>query len=85
MNIDPEMTPRDLEEALITLEHGLSEQEIQIIKDEKNDASLLHHSLGRRIRNDWSLWERGDFFINFCRVFRNLTCLAIPHFIPPSI
>jgi hypothetical protein len=51
-----EKIPKTLEEAVNSLFNSIDKNDIKAIEKEKLTFSSLHHSLGRQIRNDWSLW-----------------------------
>jgi len=54
------MIPKNLEECFVELEKILSKNDFDYIKNlSKQDVIILHHTLGRKIRNDWNLWHGG--------------------------
>lgn len=55
MNLNLDIVPSTLNEAVSLLKEALSESETERIK--KVSVSQLHLSLGQFIRNEWSLWN----------------------------
>lgn len=53
-------TPKNLQEALEVMKESLSEDQIQKLKNTKEDvfSNVVHMGSGMRIRNDWGLWGR---------------------------
>lgn len=51
--------PNTLEEAIQVLDMSLLEYDKEYLRNEKDAAIQVHHTLGRWIRNNWSLW--GDY------------------------
>ena len=51
-----EPKPNTVEEALERVVSDLEPSEFDFIK--KEGIALLHHSLGRAIRNEWGLWDK---------------------------
>lgn len=47
--------PDTIEEALLSLDEMLLDEDKQFIKE--NGSISVHHTLGRWIRNNWKLWE----------------------------
>ncbi len=54
------MKPTNLEECFIELKKMLSEKDISFIAENLQNVNSCHHSLGRRIRNQWGLWEASE-------------------------
>lgn len=53
--------PRNLEECMVALGETLGpEDKAEFIKMSKEDVGLMHHGLGRWIRNNWDLWKGGE-------------------------
>lgn len=53
--------PRTLEECMVALDNVLDpEDKIEFLKMPKEKLVLIHHTLGRWIRNNWGLWEGGE-------------------------
>lgn len=49
--------PKDLDDCFVELKRLLKRKEVKEIKDmEEDDVSMLHHQLGRYLRNRWGLW-----------------------------
>ncbi len=57
MKIDKDSVPTTIVQAVDCLIASLTEDEVQNIKSDL-DYSECHHSAGRFIRNNWSLWEK---------------------------
>ena len=58
MKSNPDVVPIDLEEALVLLKKGLSDDDIIELK--KLTVRQMHLEIGGTIRNEWSLWETGN-------------------------
>ena len=56
MNLNLDLVPASLDEAVELLIESLSFSELVIIK--QSTVNNLHMSVGRYIRNVWSLWEQ---------------------------
>lgn len=56
MNLNQDVVPINLEEALTLLKEALSDAEKAETK--KMLATQLHFSLGMYLRNEWSLWDK---------------------------
>lgn len=54
--IDLDKAPTTLEDAVKMIVDGLDQEEIKFIQN--NICCSIHHSFGRAIRNNWSLWDR---------------------------
>ena len=56
--------PKTIDECMVTFNKVLSpEDQVEILKMEEEDLSILHHGLGRWIRNNWGLWDvKGDLY-----------------------
>ena len=54
MNLNLDKVPTNLEEAVSLLKDALNEEERDIISE--MTVSKLHFTVGRFIRNEWSLW-----------------------------
>lgn len=54
------MKPTNLEECFIELKKMLSEDDIFFIKQNVRNVNYFHHSVGRKIRNKWGLWENSE-------------------------
>jgi len=49
--------PRDLNDCFVELKKIVSPEDLEKIKDEKEDDMVLYHGgLGMHLRNDWGLW-----------------------------
>jgi hypothetical protein len=57
--ITKDTIPNTLEEAIQVLDAMLCDEDKEYLRTEENAAILVHDSLGRWIRNNWSLW--GDY------------------------
>jgi len=55
MNIDLDIVPSNLDQALEIIENGLSQEDIEFIKS--HESHEAHFSLGMWLRNNWSLWQ----------------------------
>ena len=56
MNLNEDVVPVTLDEALTLLKEALSPEETAELK--KMLSSQLHFSLGMHLRNAWSLWDK---------------------------
>ena len=50
--------PSTLDEAIKYLYDNLMPEDIEFIK--KNDHSVIHHSAGMAMRNEWHLWDKNS-------------------------
>lgn len=50
------MIPKNLEECFDILNKELKPDDLAFIKASDDNATKLHHSLGRYLRNTWGLW-----------------------------
>ena len=58
MNIDKDVVPSTIEQAVEHVCKALEEQDREYILDVgPNCANSVHHTIGRYIRNSWSLWQ----------------------------
>lgn len=57
--ITKDTVPNTPEEAIQVLDIMLSKEGKEYLRTEEHAALKVHHSLGRWIRNNWSLW--GDY------------------------
>lgn len=67
--------PRTIEECCLYLDEHLHDEVKAFLKSntkEKSEA-MLHHSLGRRIRNQWGLWKQDS------ELYHYLTALGFQH------
>lgn len=48
--------PKDLEECFVFLDGVLVAEDKEVATNDSNFAVLVHHTLGRTLRNDWGLW-----------------------------
>jgi hypothetical protein len=56
MQIDPDSVPSTVSDAVDMIVGSLSDEERDLIANTSEPASI-HHTVGRFIRNSWSLWE----------------------------
>lgn len=56
--------PIDLDEAISKLSEMLSDKDKEYFKKAK-DLCIYHHTLGRWIRNEWKLWEKGSTLLKW--------------------
>lgn len=56
MTLNKDMVPSNLDQAISIIEEGLDQADKNAII--AHDACVFHHSVGRKLRNDWSLWTR---------------------------
>lgn len=49
--------PNNIEEAMKALDVLLSDEDKHYLKTEPKAAIMVHHTLGRWIRNNWGLWQ----------------------------
>lgn len=54
------MNPKNLDECIEELTKQLSPKDIEDLKNGIITPSSLHHSLGRQMRNTWSLWGESE-------------------------
>jgi hypothetical protein len=54
------MLPTNLEECFKVLKDFLSADDLAFIKKNHKNVSALHHTLGRKIRNEWGLWSGSE-------------------------
>lgn len=53
--------PETIDECMQALSEKLSvEQQAEFLRTPREDLISLHHSLGRWMRNNWSLWQGGS-------------------------
>lgn len=65
MIINQDKVPIDLDDAVTTLKEGLSTEDIAEFKKKSFEPALLHSSIGRILRNDWSLWEKETILVKW--------------------
>lgn len=52
--------PTNLEECIPFLKKAMKINDLNyFVNLKRDDLSLLHHTLGRWVRNNWKLWEKG--------------------------
>lgn len=56
MKFDPDKVPSTIDEAVNTIYTNLEQKDIDFIKESKSPSSV-HMTLGRFLRNSWSIWE----------------------------
>ena len=56
--------PTSLDESVSILSEMFSEKDRECFKKAK-DLCIYHHTLGRRIRNEWKLWEKGSVLLKW--------------------
>lgn len=56
MEINPDFVPSTIEEAINHIVESLDEKECEFIRS-SGDSVVIHHTVGRYIRNNWSLWS----------------------------
>jgi len=54
------MNPTNLDECIAELEKSLPKELIEKLKNKEIDPVSLHHSVGRSMRNRWSLWGESE-------------------------
>lgn len=54
------MIPKNIEECFEILNKELKPDDLAFIKASDDNATKLHHSLGRYLRNTWGLWGGSD-------------------------
>jgi len=57
MKINQDIVPSTIERAVDHIVESLSDEEKQAIFEEPTTSWACHHTIGRYIRNEWSLWE----------------------------
>lgn len=55
MNLNEDIVPTNLEEAVQLLKDSFDEKELKVVKS--LTPTKLHMSVGQFIRNQWSLWD----------------------------
>lgn len=61
-----EHQPRTLKEAVNAIYYSLQDNEVEFIKKHKFQATaLIHHGLGRELRNKWGLWDKDSILYKF--------------------
>lgn len=61
------MSPNNLEECFTHFKTMLSDADIDFIKNRESEIISLHHTLGRKLRNQWGLWTKStlkEYFKN---------------------
>ena len=59
--------PQTVEDAVSRLKKEISQEDLQWIKKIKKDKLImLHHSLGRCIRNEYGLWGKNEALLRSC-------------------
>lgn len=58
VNLNKDVVPKNLEEAVNLLFHGLNVQELEWLATAKDPDVQMHHAYGRWLRNNWSLWVK---------------------------
>lgn len=56
MKIDPDSVPSTIKAAVDMMVAGLTDEDREFIKQAESVVSC-HHTVGRYIRNNWSLWD----------------------------
>ena len=56
MEIDKDFVPSTIEAAVDHIVESLSDEDREFITND-NSPAAIHHTIGRYIRNSWSLWE----------------------------
>ncbi len=64
--------PKTLEEAILAIDHMLNEETrlFLSVANEETARTELHHTLGRYLRNKWSLWQNSPLAIHMRQVQR---------------
>lgn len=63
MKFNQDIVPSNLDDAVDTLYNGLCDESIEFITE--NEYITTHHSLGRYIRNSWSLWDKETILVKW--------------------
>lgn len=64
MDISPDFVPSSLDEAVKCLLDQITSEDIKFIKT-NSTPYWIHFSFGRRMRNDWSLWDRETVLVKW--------------------
>lgn len=64
MSIDQDRVPTNLDEAVEIIIKGMGTEDIQFVKDRDNSVSV-HHTMGRYLRNSWSLWDKDTHLVQW--------------------
>lgn len=57
--------PETIDEAFQVLDLYLTKEDKEWMKEEKNSAIKVHHTLGRWMRNQWKFWEGNTKLTNY--------------------
>ena len=63
MNLNQDIVPSNLEEAIQILIKSMSKKELDLIKN--MNITELHFNIGRTIRNEWSLWDESSVLVKW--------------------
>jgi len=73
MNINQDIVPTTLEEAVNILKNGLSDDDIYEIRNPNFGSNRLHFTMGILIRNEWSLWNKDTILVKWFESIYKLT------------
>ena len=59
MRINEDFVPSTVEAAVRHIVESISDEERDLIQEDRDVGFKVHHTIGRYIRNNWSLWEKG--------------------------
>lgn len=65
MNLNQDIVPCNLEEAIKVLKEGLTKEDIEVIKAPKFNAVEVHFSVGTMLRNEWTLWDKDTVLVKW--------------------
>lgn len=65
MNLNQDKVPATLEEAVAILKEGLTPEDIAEIKTPKFNSAQVHFSIGRMLRNEWTLWDAETILVKW--------------------
>lgn len=65
MNLNQDKVPINLEEAVTILKEGLTAEDTAEIKKPKFNAAQVHFSVGRMLRNEWTLWDKETILVKW--------------------
>lgn len=60
-----DIVPSNLNSAIEILYASIGEEDIEWMKTADASTAQLHHTLGRQIRNAWSLWDKETHLVRY--------------------
>lgn len=65
MTLDQDKVPINLEDALAIIKGGMTPADMDETRKTTFTPAQLHFSVGRLIRNDWSLWDKETILVKW--------------------